>query len=63
MFPVVYSGGPTSSATAEIYMQTDENTAYLQYYWERFVEVVYSIPKLTNKVLSLKWRRSSCHTS
>ena len=32
MFPVVYPGGPTSSTTAEIYMQADENTAYLQYY-------------------------------
>ena len=32
MFPVVYPGGPTSSTTAEIYMQADKNTAYLQYY-------------------------------
>ena len=32
MFPVVYPGGSTSLTTAEIYTETDENTAYLQYY-------------------------------
>ena len=32
MFPVVHSGGAKSSATAEMYMQTHENTAYLQHY-------------------------------
>ena len=68
MFPVVYSAGPTSSTTAEIYMQTDENTAYLEYYTVHnfgtvLVKVVYSIHKLGNKLLSSMWRRSSCHTS
>ena len=45
----VAMGGPTSSTTAEIYMQAHEHTQYLRNYvlqvWEQFTDDVYSILK------------------
>ena len=64
-------GGPTSSTTAEIYMQAYERTVittalHPPKVWEQFVDYFYSILRLTHlenflhhniKILSLLWRK------